>query len=313
MASELGLRDTNGILRQPWVRPKRSSEGLGWEKLFVSAQSEQPYRASFDAAGTHLLILHLDGPVQVIRGEGKRSRSRRIHAGGLFLHPAGRELTVELGGKLNTIHTYLADSLLQEAADQDRSIELAEELGDADPLVEQLMLSLDATLRQWEPSARTYLDHLGSLLAAHLARRHSITSHSIISGHITSGHITKGHSITSGSGVEAGATGLSRHQLAAVRELMDQRLADPVPLAELADAAALSVSQFARQFKVSTGESPHRFLMRLRLDQASRLLRAGSLPIAEIAVRSGFSHQEHLTRVMRARLGTTPGALRRSA
>jgi len=292
MASELGLRDTNGILRQPWVRPTRSSEGLGWEKLFVSAQSEQPYRESFEAAGTHLLILHLDGPVQVIRGEGSGSRSRRIHAGGLFLHPAGRELTVELGGKLNTIHAYLADSLLQEAADQNRSIELAEELGDADPLVEQLMLSLDATLRRWEPSARTYLDHLGSLLAAHLARRHSVTGT---------------------PSVEADGAGLSRHQLAAVRELMDQRLADPVPLAELADAAALSVSQFARQFKVSTGESPHRFLMRLRLDQASRLLRAVSLPIAEIAVRSGFSHQEHLTRVMRARLGTTPGALRRSA
>jgi AraC family transcriptional regulator len=306
MASELGLRDTNGILNQPWVRPERSSAGLGWERLFVSAQSERPYRASFDAAGTHLLILHLDGPVRVIRGEGKHTRSRRIPAGGLFLHPADRELTVELGGKLNTIHAYLADSLLQEAAGEDSPIELAEELGVADPLLEQLMLSLDATVRQWEPSARTYLDHLGVLLAAHLARGHSITSkHSITS---TRG-ITGRHSITSFP--EPAGSGLSPRQLDAVRELMDQRLADPVPLAELADVAALSVSQFARQFKASTGESPHRFLMWLRLEQACRLL-TGSLPIAEIAVRSGFSHQEHLTRVMRAQLGTTPGALRRS-
>ncbi|MER6926050.1 AraC family transcriptional regulator [Streptomyces spiralis] len=31
-----------------------------------------------------------------------------------------------------------------------------------------------------------------------------------------------------------------------------------------------------------------------------------------MAVACGFSHQEHLTRVMRARLGTTPAALRRA-
>ena len=35
--------------------------------------------------------------------------------------------------------------------------------------------------------------------------------------------------------------------------------------------------------------------------------------IAEVAVRRGFSHQEHLTRVMRARLGATPAAVRREA
>jgi AraC family transcriptional regulator len=42
------------------------------------------------------------------------------------------------------------------------------------------------------------------------------------------------------------------------------------------------------------------------------MLRTGSAPIAEVAVTCGFSHQEHLTRLMRARLGTTPAALRRS-
>jgi AraC family transcriptional regulator len=41
------------------------------------------------------------------------------------------------------------------------------------------------------------------------------------------------------------------------------------------------------------------------------LLRTGTEPIADIAVRCGFSHQEHLTRVLRSHLGTTPAALRR--
>jgi AraC family transcriptional regulator len=151
------------------------------------------------------------------------------------------------------------------------------------------MLSLDEVLRAWEPSARTYVDHLQGLLAAHLVRWHSARPQRR----------------------PGPVSGLSRRQLAAARGVMDTRLAEPIPLADLAAAAALSISQFTRQFKASMGEPPHRYLMRLRVEQACRLLRASPLPIADVAVRCGFSHQEHLTRVMRARLGTTPAALRR--
>jgi AraC family transcriptional regulator len=90
-------------------------------------------------------------------------------------------------------------------------------------------------------------------------------------------------------------------------------LAEPVSLADLAAVAGLSVSQFSRQFKVRTGLAPHRFLLGLRVERACRLLSTGELPIAEVALRCGFSHQEHLTRVMRAQLDTTPGAVRRGA
>lgn len=275
--AELGLPDTNGILRLPWVRPDRSSTGLGWPDLYVSTQSEVPYHASFDAAGTHLIILHLDGPVTVRRG---RHQVRRIQPGGLFMHPAGRDLTVELGGPLDTVHAYLSDKVLP--------VELSEEMGTADPLVEQLMLALDGVVQQWEPSARTYVDHLSGLLAAHLAH------------HYSTARATKPDNAR-----------LSEKQLTAAKEVMLGRLAEPIPLADLAAAATLSVSQFTRRFKAATGDTPHRYLMRMRVEQACRLLRTGTLSIPEIAVRCGFSHQEHLTRVMRARVGTTPAAYRR--
>jgi AraC family transcriptional regulator len=271
---ELGLRDTNGILRQPWVRPRRSSAGLGWDHVFVSTQAERAYRASFDAAPTSTVILHLDGPVKVSRGH---DRPRTVPIGGLFVHPAGQDLTVELGGSLNTVHVYLTDQVFGGGP-----VRLAAEVGAVDPLVEQLILALDSVVRDWQPSARTYVDHLTTLLASHLARRRQPSP----------------------------VTGLTERQLAAVRELIEDRLAEPLPLADLADAAALSVSQFVRQFKASTGETPHRYLVGLRVRHAQRLLRTSTLPIADIAVRCGFSHQEHLTRVMRSRLGTTPGVVR---
>src|SRR5439155_25190239 len=109
---------------------------------------------------------------------------------------------------------------------------------------------------------------------------------------------------------ETRSSGLSERQFADVRDLLADRLAEPVPLADMARVAGLSVSQFARQFKATAGLAPHRYLLRMRVRQAQRLLRTGTLPIAEVAAQCGFSHQEHLTRVMRAQLGTTPGALR---
>ena len=207
--TELGLADTNGILSLPWIDPVRTSAGLGWERLYVSTQAERPYRSSFCSARTHQLILHLDGPVTVRRGHGRLGTPRRVLPGGLFLHPAAHDLTVELGGDLRTTHVYLTDEAVQEAADRTGRVELAEELGRSDPLIEQLVLGLDGVLRTWEPSARTYVDHLSVLLAAQLARYHSVRP---------------------ASDWPAGRPGLTVRQLATAREVMEVRLAEPVPL-----------------------------------------------------------------------------------
>jgi len=150
-------------------------------------------------------------------------------------------------------------------------------------------------VENWEPSARTYVDHLGCALAAQLARQHCA-----------------GVDRAAGADARPVRAGLTDRQFAAVRELIEARLAEPIPLREMAAAARLSVSQFSRQFKARTGLSPHQFLVQLRVDAACRLLRDSTLPIAELAQRCGFSHQEHLTRVLRAHLGTTPASVRRA-
>ncbi|MFE7168117.1 helix-turn-helix domain-containing protein [Streptomyces sp. NPDC057616] len=289
--SEMGLGDTHGILALPGVRPLRSSAGLGWDRLYVSTQRELPYREAFQGAGSHLLILHLDGPVTVRRGRRGLTSARQVPPGGLFLHPAATELDVELGGHLNTVHVYLADAALQASADEGRPVRLKEEFGTTDPLLEQLVLSLDGVVRRWEPSGATYTDQLALMIAAQLARRHSVRRR--------------------GTEPPAPQAGLTDRQFAAVRELLAVRLSEPLSLEDLAAVTGLSVSQFARQFKARTGSPPHRYLVRLRVEQAARLLRAGTMPIAQVAAACGFSHQEHLTRVLRSHLGTTPAALRR--
>jgi AraC family transcriptional regulator len=290
--AEIGLAETIGMLRQPWVRPTRSSAGHGWAGLYVSTQSEQPYRESFEPVRAHLMVLHLGGPVIVEHGSGGSRERKSIPAGGFFLHPAGHDLDVALGGDLNTIHANLADAQVDQAGDGNR-VELAPKLGLNDPMIEQLLLAMDGVLKDPVPTARTYVDHLTAMLAAHLAHRYNVAGGSAPS--------------------TPAVAGLDGRQLGDVIEVMKLRLAEPIPLPDLAAVAGLSTSQLTRRFKASTRLTPHRYLVRLRLAQAVRELRTGDRPIVDIALSCGFSHQEHLTRVMRAQMGTTPAEVRRSS
>jgi AraC family transcriptional regulator len=105
---------------------------------------------------------------------------------------------------------------------------------------------------------------------------------------------------------------LTRTQLARAIEFMDANLAERLALGEIAGAVGLSPAHFIRQFKVSKGVAPHKYLLRLRLERAKRLLRETDRSIAQIAFECGFSHQEHMTRFFGQLAGTTPAVFRRT-
>ena len=105
--------------------------------------------------------------------------------------------------------------------------------------------------------------------------------------------------------------GLPPARLRRVEELVAARLGENLPLHELAAEVGLSTYHFARAFKASTGETPHAFVLRRRMDEARRLLRETRLPISQIAPRVGFSGQAQLTARFRLMTGTTPAKFRR--
>jgi len=101
--------------------------------------------------------------------------------------------------------------------------------------------------------------------------------------------------------------------LAPVIDYIREHLGDDLRLDVLADVAGMSRFQFLRAFKAATGTTPHRYVVDRRLERAAALLRDRSgLSIADIAHRTGFCNQSHLTTAFRRKYGLTPYAYRRS-
>jgi AraC family transcriptional regulator len=104
--------------------------------------------------------------------------------------------------------------------------------------------------------------------------------------------------------------GLPPRKLARVIEYINDHLGETLSLEMIAGVAEISPSYFLTLFKRSTGLAPHQYVVRQRIEQAKALLTQTRLPIAEIAGRTGFADQSHLTRLMRWHTGLTPKILR---
>jgi len=98
--------------------------------------------------------------------------------------------------------------------------------------------------------------------------------------------------------------------VARTRELLSERLADPPSLEELAAVTGLGPFALLRAFRAETGLPPHAYLNQLRVRQARSLLDGGLAP-AQVAARTGFADQAHLTRHFKRVVGVPPGAYQR--
>jgi AraC family transcriptional regulator len=94
-----------------------------------------------------------------------------------------------------------------------------------------------------------------------------------------------------------------------LRDYIVAHLDEPIEVAALADLAGRSPFHFTRVFTQSVGMSPHRYVVHLRLERATKLLREGRSGLADIAASTGFADQSHLSRWVRRVHGVSPTEL----
>lgn len=87
---------------------------------------------------------------------------------------------------------------------------------------------------------------------------------------------------------------------------MHRNLACPITLNELVSMSGMSRTNFLRIFEAAVGMPPIRYLIQLRIDEASRLLRSTDRSITDIAFAVGFSDSNYFSRQFRKAHGQSP-------
>ncbi len=93
---------------------------------------------------------------------------------------------------------------------------------------------------------------------------------------------------------------------------LEEHLAEPITIEDLASRAAMSPRTFARRFRASTGSTPYQWLLRHRLALAQRMLETDDTPIELVARASGFGTATNLRKHFQRVLCTGPQAYRRA-
>jgi AraC-like DNA-binding protein len=91
---------------------------------------------------------------------------------------------------------------------------------------------------------------------------------------------------------------------------MRENLGDPITIDDMARTAMFSKFHFSRMFQRVTGISPGRFLSALRLQEAKRLLLAGSLTVADISNLVGYNSIGTFSSRFRMSVGVSPTTYR---
>jgi AraC-like DNA-binding protein len=94
------------------------------------------------------------------------------------------------------------------------------------------------------------------------------------------------------------------------KDLADARYAEPLDVAELAQAAGMSPAHFSRAFRTAFGESPHAYLLTRRLERAAALLRNTDNSVADICIAVGLTSIGSFTTSFKRMFGATPTAYR---
>ncbi|PXX71225.1 AraC family transcriptional regulator [Nocardia tenerifensis] len=259
-----------------------------WRSLLVQSfehASEVEALPMPAVADLHLVLCVAGDAVMRTHGSGGSERRRWV-PGHLELMIPGRSITRDYRATsaLRTIQVHLpAATAERTAAELDCGKPdfeaLSAALGAGDPVVEHVLRALP----QADVANDLYAESAAAFLTTHLLSK----------------------------GKHEAPPGPEHAAVRAGTAFMRERLAEPITLADIAGAAHLSVYHFIRVFRAATGETPHRYLIRLRIEQARRLLSGSALTIGQIAERCGFASPGALSSAFVNEVGVRPSVYRK--
>lgn len=271
----------------------RSSAGLGWQGLAVELHRLGPSEMPEHIIDQHRLLIHVGQPVLFEWQEGGRWRSTRLHPGSFNLQGHGEVNRPRWHESLEILAVaveprFLA-SLLGDSHTADE-IAFATQRGASDPVVARFAHLFREELTAPQFAGALFGETLAMAFSLHLIGRYSPPDRRV--------REPRGR--------------LTGPQLQRVIDYLYANLAEDVGIEALAGEAYLSPFHFARQFKTTTGLSPHQFVLQLRVAHAQHLIRSSrDLTLTEVGAACGFFDQAHFTKSFKRMVGATPVAFAR--
>lgn len=105
---------------------------------------------------------------------------------------------------------------------------------------------------------------------------------------------------------------LAAWQARRVVSYVEENIASPIRVSELAGQARLSVSYFSCAFKARFGAPPQAYILGRRIELAQELMLTTDDSLSQISLACGFSDQAHFCRLFHREAGATPRAWRRN-
>ena len=270
-----------------------TSSGLEWEGVFLEAHNTFPAERNDSIAADHLIAL-LTG--HVWRGERAVSQGRFVrysyYAGAIHLFPAGPIPACRTFTPAKMIVCALDPAFVREVGVEVESTvtEFRGGIDLRDGSLRGLITLLAVEAETGGSSGKIYAEHLAHALALRFLW---LSGGAHIPAHSHSGK-------------------MPNRVLQRVLDRMKAGLATDLGLNTLAAESGYSRSHFLRTFRAAMGCSPHRWLTRLRMDQARTMLRRDSESLIDIALACGFSSHAHFSNTFRQIVGVTPSEYRRN-
>lgn len=93
-------------------------------------------------------------------------------------------------------------------------------------------------------------------------------------------------------------------------EIIEQRMHEPLGVAELARELGVSHNHLTRLFRAATGQTVVEAIARRRMERTRHLLQFSNMPVKEIAVQVGIPNLQHFNKAVRRHLGDAPTKVR---
>ncbi len=293
----MSLRKINDISQLIPDSTVLSSRKQAWRGLEVIHNFYSYSELSVPAYSSHIIAVHFGHPVTLVEKIDGRTHESCLRKGDVTIVPAGlpsKWCRLE-GEEIDVINMHLKPDFLRGVAagisdaDPDR-IEIISHLGKQDAQITHIGYALRAAIEENKAGSQLYAESLATALAVHLLHNYCATTQPI----------------------REYTGGLPPHKFRRVREYINEHIQDDLSLSDLAEVSAMSPYHFARQFKQTTGLSPHQYVTLRRIEQAKVLLTKTDLSITEIALRVGCASQSHLSKLFRQVTGISPKAYRQA-